>query len=94
MKLARRSGLDATLPGLAGTAKVDRRTRSLLPRLGRGDIAVIDHLDLDRATAQELVDAEVSAVVNRVRLANDRPLNDDERVKLTAAVQAAGCSGG
>jgi hypothetical protein len=27
-------------------------------------------------------------------LANDRPLNDDERVKLTAAVQAAGCSGG
>jgi uncharacterized membrane-anchored protein len=72
MKLARRSGHDATLPGLAGTAKVDRRTRSLLPRLGRGDIAVIDHLDLDRATAQKLVDAEVSAVVNRVRFVSGR----------------------
>lgn len=26
--------------------------------------------------------------------ADDRPLNDDERVKLDAAMQAAGCSGG
>jgi hypothetical protein len=26
--------------------------------------------------------------------ADDRPLTDEERVKLTAAMQAAGCSGG
>ena len=65
MRLARRTSTDLDLPGLAGTARVDRRTRSLLPRLGTGDIAVIDHLDMDRATAQRMVDAEVSAVVNR-----------------------------
>ena len=33
-------------------------------RLRPGDIAVIDHLDLDRATAEALVDCGVAAVVN------------------------------
>ena len=36
----------------------------LLPRLRPGDVAVLDQLDLDRATAQALVDAGVSAVLN------------------------------
>ena len=39
---------DTAPPGLAGTARVDRRTHALIPRLRPGDIAVIDHLDLDR----------------------------------------------
>ncbi|WP_432479915.1 putative cytokinetic ring protein SteA [Nocardioides sp. GXQ0305] len=51
-------------PGLTGTVRVDRRTKVLLPRLRPGDIAVIDHLDLDRATAQALLDARVAAVLN------------------------------
>src|SRR5690349_17548509 len=55
---------NAALPGLHGTARVERRTRTLLPRLQPGDIAVVDHLDMDRATAQALVDRGVSAVVN------------------------------
>jgi len=59
-----RNKSSAALPGLTGTVRVDRRTKLLLPRLRRGDIAVIDHLDLDRATAQGLVDAQVSAVLN------------------------------
>jgi uncharacterized membrane-anchored protein len=54
----------AALPGLTGTVRVDRRTKVVLPRLRRGDVAVIDHLDLDRSTAQALVDAGVSAVLN------------------------------
>jgi uncharacterized membrane-anchored protein len=54
----------SVLPGLHGTARVERRTRALLPRLHPGDIAVVDHLDMDRATAQALVDSGVSAVVN------------------------------
>jgi uncharacterized membrane-anchored protein len=51
-------------PGLTGTVRVERRTKVLLPRLSPGDIAAIDHLDLDRATAQALVDAKVKAVLN------------------------------
>jgi uncharacterized membrane-anchored protein len=51
-------------PGVSGVARMDRRTPSLLRRLRRGDVAVIDHLDLDRASAQALLDAGVVAVVN------------------------------
>lgn len=54
----------SVLPGIHGTARVERRTRALIPRLQPGDIAVLDHLDMDRATAQALVDSGVSAVVN------------------------------
>src|SRR4051794_11647044 len=64
MKLPTRQGPSVLLPGLVGTARVDRRTRALLPRLRPGDVAVLDHVDLDRATAQALVDAGVAAVVN------------------------------
>ena len=61
-----------TVPGLTGTARVERRTRVLLPRLRPGDIAVIDHLDMDRATAQALVDAGVSAVLNAAPMISGR----------------------
>lgn len=53
-----------TLPGITGVARVDRRTRELLRRLSPGDVAVLDQLDLDRATADALVAAEVAAVLN------------------------------
>ncbi|TVT51352.1 thiamine pyrophosphokinase [Amycolatopsis rhizosphaerae] len=53
-----------TLPGITGVARVDRRTRELLRRVGPGDIAVLDQIDLDRATAGALVEAGVAAVLN------------------------------
>jgi uncharacterized membrane-anchored protein len=52
------------LPGVTGVARVDRHTGALLRRVRRGDIAVLDQVDLDRATADALVAAEVAAVVN------------------------------
>src|SRR5215213_2306513 len=52
------------LPGVVGTARVDRRSLAALRRVGRGDVAVIDHVDLDRALAHTLVEAGVVAVVN------------------------------
>ena len=64
MKFAVRSRSAPILPGVHGTARVHRRTASALGRLHDGDIAVLDHLDMDRATAQALVDAGVAAVVN------------------------------
>ncbi len=59
-----RSKASLDLPGLTAPARVDRRTKALVPRLRKGDVAVLDHLDLDRATAQALVDAGVVAVLN------------------------------
>src|SRR4051812_1805569 len=64
MKLPTRQRSGTVLPGLVGTARVERRTRALLPRLRPGDVAVVDHTDMDRSTAQSLVDAGVAAVVN------------------------------
>jgi uncharacterized membrane-anchored protein len=45
-------------------AKVGRRTKDLIKRLEPGDIAVIDHADLDRVAADGLIEAGVAAVVN------------------------------
>src|SRR6476620_7331889 len=51
-------------PGITGTARVDRDIDRLLRRVGPGDIVVIDALDLDRITADALVEANIAAVVN------------------------------
>jgi uncharacterized membrane-anchored protein len=51
-------------PGVVGTARVDRDIDRLLRRVCPGDIVVLDVLDLDRITADALVDAEIAAVVN------------------------------
>jgi uncharacterized membrane-anchored protein len=51
-------------PGVAGTARVDRDIDRLLRRIGPGDIVVMDALDLDRITADALVEADVVAVIN------------------------------
>src|SRR5690242_2922465 len=52
------------LPGISGVARLDRRTGRLAGRLNAGDIAIIDHVDLDRVAAELLVAAKPAAVIN------------------------------
>ena len=47
-----------------GPARVDPRTKNLLVRLQPGEIAVIDHRDIDRVAAEGLVQRQAAAVVN------------------------------
>ena len=47
-----------------GTARLDRRTKHLVRRLSPDDIAIIDHADLDRVSAEELIESGVRVVVN------------------------------
>ena len=47
-----------------GTARLGRRTKDLVKRLGPSDVAVIDHRNLDRIAAEELAARAVRAVVN------------------------------
>jgi uncharacterized membrane-anchored protein len=49
---------------ITGTARVGLRTKELVRRLEPGEIAVIDHRNLDRVAAQELIAASPAAVVN------------------------------
>ncbi|HHV93807.1 MAG TPA: hypothetical protein GXX47_04625 [Firmicutes bacterium] len=49
---------------IQGTARVDRKTKELIKRLRPGDIAVIDHCDLDEVAAESLLEAKIKAVIN------------------------------
>src|SRR6266705_1667283 len=49
---------------LTGHAKLDRRTKDLVKRLCADDIAIIDHTDLDRVSAEALLESGVRVVVN------------------------------
>jgi uncharacterized membrane-anchored protein len=47
-----------------GPARLDRRTKNLVRRLDPEDVAIIDHADLDRVSAEELIESGVRVVVN------------------------------
>jgi uncharacterized membrane-anchored protein len=83
--------------GVVGTARTDRRTTSLLSRLRSGDVAVLDHVDLDGPTAEALVEAGVVAVVNRAAMISGRFPNRGPQLLLDAGIllvdQAEGTNG-
>ncbi len=58
-----RRGTPADAP-IEGTARIGRRTKNLVKRLGPADVAIIDHADIDRIAAEELIASGVRAVVN------------------------------
>jgi uncharacterized membrane-anchored protein len=62
--LGRRGGTRTNLAPLVGTARLGGRTKHLVKRLQPGDVAVIDHVNVDRIAAEELIACGVAAVVN------------------------------
>jgi uncharacterized membrane-anchored protein len=73
-------------PGLAGTARLDRRTKNLTKRLRPGDIAVIDHVDIDRVSADALVGTRIAAVVNAAQSISGRYPNLGPEILLNAGI--------
>jgi uncharacterized membrane-anchored protein len=61
--LSRRNGASAAA-GVTGSARLGRRTKELVKRLGPGDVAVVDHRNIDRIAAEELIGTGVRAVIN------------------------------
>ncbi|MGH2810252.1 MAG: putative cytokinetic ring protein SteA, partial [Actinomycetota bacterium] len=49
---------------MSGPARIDKRTKRLIGRLEPGEIAIIDHRDVDRVAAEGLVERKVRAVIN------------------------------
>lgn len=49
---------------IAGPARLGRRTKRLVKELSPGAVAVLDHRDLDRVSAEDLIVAGVLAVLN------------------------------
>jgi uncharacterized membrane-anchored protein len=101
MKLATVRRRSDALPGITGVARLDRQTSRLAGRLHRGDIAIIDHVDLDRMAAEALVAAKPAAIINaqpsisgrypnlgpQVIVAHGIPLLDNVGGEIFAAVK-------
>lgn len=81
--LLRRRGAPAEV---ARPVRLDRRTKILTKRLRPGDIALVHHTDLDRVSAEALVKAQVSAVVNAAPSISGRYPNLGPGILLDAGI--------
>jgi len=81
------------LPGITGVARVDARTKNLTKRLRPGDIAVIDHVDLDRIAAETLADRGVAAVVNAATSISGRYPNLGPEILMTHGIPLIDAAG-
>ncbi|WP_436231428.1 putative cytokinetic ring protein SteA [Arcanobacterium phocae] len=73
MVFKRRKNAVAGVPGKCeAPVKVDSRTKNLTKRLVAGDIAIIDHEDLDRVSAEALVECKPTAVLNAAKSTSGR----------------------
>ncbi len=87
MRLATlRRGRQSGLPGIAGVARVDRRTKDLTKRLRPGQIAIIDHADIDRVSAEALVRVRAGAVINAATSVSGRYPNLGPEILLAAGI--------
>jgi uncharacterized membrane-anchored protein len=69
-----------------GPARVDAQTKRLTGRLDPGDIAVIDHEDLDRVAAEALVARRPAAVLNAARSTTERFPNAGPEILVGAGI--------
>jgi uncharacterized membrane-anchored protein len=83
---ATRRARSKDLAEVAATARLDRRTKNLIKRLRPGDIAIIDHVDLDRVAADALVRCQVSAVVNVAKSISGRYPNHGPQLLVEAGI--------
>jgi uncharacterized membrane-anchored protein len=74
-------------PGVVvGLARVDARTKKLTTRLMPGEIAVINHADIDRIAAEGLIQHQAAAVVNASRSSTGRYPNLGPLLLVSAGV--------
>ncbi|MEX0971868.1 MAG: putative cytokinetic ring protein SteA [Solirubrobacterales bacterium] len=83
--LSRRNGSVAAAP-IAGTVRLGRRTKDLVKRLRPGEIAVVDHVNIDRIAAEELIATGVRAVLNAAQSSDGRYPNAGPLLLVRAGV--------
>jgi uncharacterized membrane-anchored protein len=76
-----------------GTARIDKRTKRLVKRLGPDDIAIIDHRDIDRVSAEELLESRVRVVFNVSPSMSGRFPNSGPLVLVRGGVRLIDCPG-
>lgn len=93
IRLPLRRDRDPDSVGVSGPARVDRRTKNLTKRLRPGDIAVIDHEDLDRVSAEALVACRPAAVVNAASSTSGRYPNLGPEIIVEAGIPLIDAAG-
>ncbi len=78
---------------ITGVARLDRRTKNLIARLQPGEIAVVDHEDMDRLSAEGLVQRRAAAVVNAARSSTGRYPNLGPLLLCTSGVHVVDDAG-
>ncbi|MFL5827393.1 MAG: putative cytokinetic ring protein SteA [Thermoleophilaceae bacterium] len=80
------NGREAAVPSFTGTARLGKRTKRLVKRLTPDDIAVIDHEDIDRVSAEDLAATGVRCVVNVAASSSGRYPNAGPLILTEAGV--------
>lgn len=93
ISLRRRTPPPGPPAGVAGPARVDARTKHLTKRLRPGDIAVIDHTDIDKVSADALVTARPAAVVNASASISGRYPNVGPQILVAAGIPLLDAAG-
>ncbi len=83
--LSRRNGAPAE-QAVEGPVKLGRRTKDLVKRLRPGDVAVVDHVNIDRIAAEELIATGVRAVVNAAESSDGRYPNAGPLLLVRAGI--------
>ncbi|MGN6202704.1 MAG: putative cytokinetic ring protein SteA, partial [Solirubrobacterales bacterium] len=88
-----RNGARADAP-IEGTARLGERTKHLVKRLRPGEVAVINHADIDRIAAEELIEAGVVAVLNAAPSSSGRYPNAGPLMLARAGIALVDAPGG
>jgi uncharacterized membrane-anchored protein len=86
LKIPRQRAREPETPGVRGAVRVDARTKNLTKRLRPGEIAVINHQDIDKVSAEALLACRPAAVVNAAPSISGRYPNLGPEILIDAGV--------
>ncbi|WP_081410824.1 putative cytokinetic ring protein SteA [Desulfotruncus alcoholivorax] len=78
---------------IKGIARLDKKTKNLVKRLNPGDIAIIDHADLDEVAANSLLETKVKAVINVAHSMSKTYPNSGPLLLVKAGIKLIDCPG-
>ena len=71
---------------IEGVARLDKRTKNLVKRLSAGNIAIIDHLDVDEVSAESLLEKRVAVIINADKFNSGRYPNTGPLLLAAAGI--------
>ncbi len=86
LKIPRQRAREPQSPGVRGLVRVDSRTKNLTKRLKPGEIAVIDHQDIDKVSAEALLACKPAAVINAAASISGRYPNLGPEILVDAGI--------